>query len=81
MNKITLIKNYLFRKMKKNKAPWDKVVEYPVSHLHLIDVVFYKKGKVVKEVRVDALNLFDLDNFMGKTYPELFYGLVRKEWN
>jgi len=57
------------------KAPWDKVVEYPVPHLHLIDVVFYKKGKVVKEVRIDPINLFDLEvNFMGKTYPEIFYG-------
>ena len=34
-----------------------------------------KKGKVVKEVRVDPINLFDLEvNFMGKTYPEIFYG-------
>jgi len=57
------------------KAPWDKVVEYLVPHLHAIDVVFYKNGKLVKEVRVDALNLFSLEhNFMGRTYPEIFYG-------
>ena len=57
------------------KAPWDKVVEYPVHHLYAIDVVFYKKGKLVKEVRIDALKLFNLEgNFMGKNYPELFYG-------
>lgn len=62
------------------KAPWDKVVEYPLDQLHAIDVVFYKNGRKVKSVRVDALDLFSLeDNFMGKTYPEIFYGLVRKE--
>lgn len=61
------------------KAPWDKVLESPVHHLHAIDVGFYKNGKLVKEVRVDALNLFDLEyNFMGKTYPEIFYGMRGK---
>ena len=61
------------------KAPWNNVVEYPVHHLHAIDVAFYKNGKLVKEVRVNALDLFSLKhNFMGKTYPEIFYGAEKK---
>lgn len=60
------------------KTPWDKVVETPVLTSSEIDIAFYKNGKMVKEVRVDALNMFSLDNFMGKTYPEIFYGKVKK---